>query len=365
MQDIIVLIALDTKAEPRETLLPLLLSTEGAHPYKEYNGIDKVALDFAPGSKTHACAAALFGQTERAPAPIEKCAIFGIAPTVLTGSEEEPVETPITDADVVAALEQLREEQDDFFFVLPVDADPARILALSDWAKGTVLSEAKIRAGEIEAEKLLIAQTDSKTFECSNAQTVICYNWDAAVSYMHAAWVGRVAPNYPTAVTWKWKEVDGIPLTDLEGRALHELLERNINTYARNNKRNYMREGICCDGEFIDTITSRWKIKLKMRKKLTDLHVDNEVVPYDDAGFTMIGAALIQALDECVNDGDILTQDGKGVYKITIPRRTDATHDQAARRIVPDIHWAATLRGGSHGVTVRGILSVSIVNSEE
>ena len=95
-------------------------------------------------SKTHACAAALFGQTERAPAPIEKCAIFGIAPTVLTGSEEEPVETPITGADVVAALEKLREEQDDFFFVLPVDADPALILALSDWAKGTVLSSARL-----------------------------------------------------------------------------------------------------------------------------------------------------------------------------------------------------------------------------
>lgn len=300
-------------------------------------------------------------QKTLAPAPIEKCAIFGVAPTV---EGEDGASAPITDAAVVDAIKELRNAHDDWYFLLPVEADPARILALSDWAKTTVLSEAQIKAGEIEAEKLLIAQTDSKTFECTNAQTVVCYNHNAAESYMHAAWVGRVAPYYPQARTWKWMELEGIPLTDLEGARLHELLGKNINTYARNNKRNYMREGICCDGEFIDTVISRWKIKQNMRVALTNLHVDNDV-PYDDVGFTMVGAAIIKSLEESVDEGDILAQDGKGVYKITVPRRADATRDQAARRIMPPIAWSATLRGGNHGVTVYGLLTVSLVSAEE
>ena len=43
MQDIIVYISLDTASKEKETLLPLILSFEGAFAYKEYNKAEDVA----------------------------------------------------------------------------------------------------------------------------------------------------------------------------------------------------------------------------------------------------------------------------------------------------------------------------------
>ena len=48
-----------------------------------------------------------------------------------------------------------------------------------------------------------------------------------------------------------------------------------------------MSEGVCTDGDFIDTVIGRWQIKETMRTRLVNLFVDTEHVGYDDQGFTM------------------------------------------------------------------------------
>ena len=130
-----------------------------------------------------------------------------------------------------------------------------------------------------------------------------------------------MAPNYPASVTWKWKELYGIPATDEKGVDLQELLEGRCNIYISNHGRAYMSEGVCTDGDFIDTVIGRWQIKETMRTRLVNLFVDTEHVGYDDQGFTMVAEQVIAALDEAVANGVILKQDGSGAYTVTIPRR--------------------------------------------
>lgn len=238
MQDIVVYISLDTAAQEKPTLLPLILSFEGESAYKEYSSAEAVAVDFpASGSLTALAARALFHQVklESCPGRIKKVAVYGVA------SDAQP-------SAVTAALDTLRETQDEWYFLLPTAANTAMISALSAWCSGTVLSLAQLEAGQVEAEKLLIVQTADKaavtTALKGNRQTVVCYNHDAANSHIPAAWVGRVAPNYPASVTWKWKELYGIPATDEKGVDLQELLEGRCNTYISNHGRAYMSEGI-------------------------------------------------------------------------------------------------------------------------
>lgn len=357
MQDIVVYISLDTASTEKETLLPLILSFEGEFPYKEYNQAEDVAADFpAENSMTVKAAQALFEQTklENSPGRVKKVAVYGVA----SGAQ------PTT---VTAALDTLRETQDEWYFLLPTEANTAMIAALSAWCSATVLTLAQLEAGQVEAEKLLIAQTSDKEALTDalkeNRQTVVCYNHDAANSFLPAAWVGRVAPNYPACVTWKWKELYGVPATDEQGVDLQELLEGRYNTYISNNSRAYMSEGICTDGDFLDTVISRWQIKKAMRVRLVDLFVDTEHVGYDDDGFTMVAEQVIAALDEAVENGVILKQNGAGAYSVTIPKRSDATEEQARDRIMPPIPWEATLRGGVHGVKVTGVLTVALTGS--
>ena len=52
--------------------------------------------------------------------------------------------------------------------------------------------------------------------------------------------------------------------------------------------------------------------------------------------------------------------DGTGVYTVTIPKRADATDEQARNRIMPNVEWEAQLEGAVHGVKVRGTLRVTL-----
>ena len=266
-------------------------------------------------------------------------------------------------------LDTLRETNDDWYFLIPAGATDTIITALSTWASATVLTLAQLESGMVESEKLLIAQTKTKslinTAMKANKQTVICYNHDADNTSIPAAWVGRVAPNYPTSVTWKWKELYGIPVTDEKGTDREDLLEGRYNMYIERHGREYMSEGICTDGDFIDTVIGRWQIKQTMRKRLVNELVDTENIGYDDDGFAAIAGVVIAALDDAVDNGIIMKQNGKGCYNVVIPKRADATDEQARNRVIPPIEWEATVRGGVHGVKVTGTLTVALVTANE
>lgn len=167
MQDIIVYISLDTASKEKETLLPLILSFEGAFAYKEYNKAEDVAKDFTTASSpTLAAAQKLFDQikVENCPGRTKKVAIFGLA--------SDSTAKATTDA-----LDTLRETHDDWYFLIPAGATDTIITALSTWASATVLTLAQLESGMVESEKLLIAQTKTKslitTAMKANKQTVI------------------------------------------------------------------------------------------------------------------------------------------------------------------------------------------------
>lgn len=351
-QDIVVHISLDTKATPRESLIPLILSLEGAKSYKEYATLDALLADYAETTAAGKAAKALYANAEERGNAPETVAVLGLA-------------SSSTAENITDALDTLRDSHDDWYYLLPAAATDAQIIALAAWAAGTVLSLQTLATGQKEAEKLLVAQSASKSIAITSAQSVICYNADAANSYMHAAWVGRMIGYYPEAVTWKWKALVGIPTADVDAAALGALLTNHVNTYVNNHKREYMRDGVCADGEYIDVVIGRWQIKQAMRAAITKLMVETDEVPYNDTGFAMIGAAIIGALNGAAANGIIRTIDNRPQYKVVIPRYSDASEKQMEQRIMPDITWHATLRGGVHGIKATGTLSIKLASEEE
>lgn len=173
MQDIVVYISLDTAAQEKPTLLPLILSFEGESAYKEYSSCGSrrggfPCVRFPDGAGGQGPVPS--GQAGELSWPVKKVAVYGVA------SDAQP-------SAVTAALGTLRETQDEWYFLLPTAANTAMISALSAWCSGTVLSLAQLEAGQVEAEKLLIVQTADKaavtTALKGNRQTVVCYNHDS------------------------------------------------------------------------------------------------------------------------------------------------------------------------------------------
>ena len=64
VQDIVVHISLDTKATPRESLIPLILSLEGAKSYKEYATLDALLADYAATTAAGKAGKALYANAE-------------------------------------------------------------------------------------------------------------------------------------------------------------------------------------------------------------------------------------------------------------------------------------------------------------
>ena len=356
-KDVIVVVNIDAKPAGSEALDILLLSTEGEQAAKVYRDLDTINTDFS-GKKVAAMAAAIFdqGKTTLADTLIRKIKIVGIeAPT----GEGEPEKATA----LIQAIETYRQTDDDWYILLTDQDGDDAVKALAAWAEATEPTEAELGAGEEDHRKLYFGRTQNKSLEVTNRRAAIIYG-DQAEEYPDAAYVGNVGPFYPKSVTWKFKRPDGISvpvLTDAEREALEEA---NVNFLTVEYKKEYVKNGVCTDGEFIDVQMGADYIAQYMREQLYSIFLANAKIPYTDAGFALIASGVYQTLNRAVALGIIATdpESGNGVYSVTVPKRIEATDEQARARQMPDIVWEAQLEGAVHSVKVTGTLRATLEN---
>ena len=99
-----------------------------------------------------------------------------------------------------------------------------------------------------------------------------------------------------------------------------------------------------------------------MREELYSIFLNNAKVPYTDAGFALIASGVFAALNRATDLGIIATdpESDAGVFTVTVPKRADATDDEARARKMPDIVWEAQLEGAVHSVKVKGTLRATL-----
>ena len=140
------------------------------------------------------------------------------------------------------------------------------------------------------------------------------------------------------------------------------LLENHVNFLTEEYKRQYVKDGTCLNGEFIDIVLGGDWIAKRMRDLLYDILLANANINYDDAGFGFIATAVLQALNEAV-DLNIIARDAEsktGVFTVVIPKYSESTEEQRRNRTMPDITWEALLAGAVHQVKTKGVLRASL-----
>ena len=122
------------------------------------------------------------------------------------------------------------------------------------------------------------------------------------------------------------------------------------------------KNGICGDGNFIDNVLGADYITHQIRENLYEIFIANKKIAYTDDGFALVAAGVFAALNRAVELHIIATdpEDDTGVYTVVIPKRADATDEQARNRQMPDIKWSAQLEGAVHSVKVNGTLRVTL-----
>lgn len=276
---------------------------------------------------------------------------------------------------LIKTIQQFQSDEDNDWYVFLTDRDePEYVKALSKFAEASEPTEAELGAGVEDHRKFYIGQTDDKNFVCETARAAVIYaDTDHMNEEPDASYLGNVAPFYPYSVTWKFKRPQDGNATTSEGIKLitlpkltdgerDQLLENHVNFLTEEYKRQYVKEGVCLNGEFIDVVLGGDWIAKRMRDLLYDILLANANINYDDAGFGLIATAVLQALDEAV-DNNIIARDaesGAGVYTVNIPKYSESTEEQRRNRVMPDITWEALLAGAIHKVKTKGALRASL-----
>ena len=260
---------------------------------------------------------------------------------------------------LIAAIEDLRDHNDDWYFILTDVTDPVCVTALCKWAESTEPTEAALGAGVEDHRKFYFGQTNDKEYVNEYGRSVVTYA-DNLAEWADAAWVGSVGPFWPESVTWKWKVPDGVSVADLRDSERDLLEENRVNFMTAEYKHEYMKNGICGDGNFIDNVLGADYITHQIRENLYEIFIANKKIAYTDDGFALVAAGVFAALNRAVELHIIATdpEDDTGVYTVVIPKRADATDEQARNRQMPDIKWSAQLEGAVHSVKVNGTLRV-------
>ena len=350
-KDVVVVVSLEEVQQTIDSLDILLISTAGEKAAKTYTDLEDIKMDWTESSEMYKKAAALFNQGKARPTPeslIRKVTIVGF-------------ETPESAEALVTAIETFQGTNNDWYIFMTDQSDEEYLEALGQFAADSEPTEAELTAGVEDHRKFYIAQTDAKDYAVKTSRTAVIYT-ENLDEHADAAWLGAVGPWYPQAVTWKFKMPVGISVPVLSNSEITALEGNNVNFVTDEYKKNYIKNGTCMDGRWIDEILGGDWIAKTMREKLYDIFMDNPIIQYTDAGFTTVAAGVFETLDEATDYGIVAAnpESGAGMYNVVVPKRADATDEQIQSRQMPDITWEAQLGGAIHGVKVTGVLRVTL-----
>ncbi len=275
----------------------------------------------------------------------------------------------------IEAIQTFQKDIDDDWYYFMTDRDEDDyITALAKFAEASEPTEAELDSGVEDHRKFYMGQTSNKNFASTTARAAVIYTDAEFINEEpDASYTGNVAPFYPNNVTWKFKRPqngnapvsDGAKLISLpqltEGER-NQLLDNHVNFLTEEYKHQYVKDGTCLDGEFIDVVLGGDWIAKRMRDLLYDILLSNANINYDDAGFGLVSTAVLQALAEAV-DYNIIARDAEsktGIFSITIPKYEESTEEQRRNRVMPDITWEAQLAGAIHQVKTKGVLRASL-----
>ncbi len=351
MNDVVVVVKRDTAPRPAEVLGILIVLTDRKREPVTYTSLDTAAEGLGKESNGYRKVEALFGQGTAAPTPdklIQRVDVVGFA----------DIESPES---LIAAIRDYQAVNDDWYILLTDRYEEDYIKALAEYACKSEPSEAELNSGAEDHRKFYFAQTSQKDLEVPFSRSAVIYT-DNLDGHADAAWVGAVGPWYPAYVTWKFKMPAGLDCPALTQNEMNGLEKNHINFVTNEYKRCYVKNGTCTDGEWIDTVIGGDWIAEEIRRKIYDVFLKNPIVPYTDAGFILIGAAVLQAMDAAVKNGIIAEDQGtrSGIYTVNIPKWEDATETQRRNRQIPDITWEAQLTGAVHSAKIKGALSVGL-----
>ena len=250
----------------------------------------------------------------------------------------------------------------DFYGIALASRTDSDILAMAQWAEaneklyGTCVSGTDVLDG---ADNTDIA---SQLMLGNYYRTFAFYHEDQN-DFPEVAVMSRCFTAVPGSETWALKRLAGVVVDNLTETQFNVLKAKNVNTFERFRNLSLTQTGKVSAGEWIDVIRFRDWLAEEIKVNVLNVLVNNEKVPYTDAGIAIVEGAIRQSLRQGQVNGGIAPveydEDGnKNLgYTVTVPLASNITAQQKASRILTDVTFTARLSGAIHVVEIRGQLT--------
>ena len=250
----------------------------------------------------------------------------------------------------------------DFYGVALTSRADADILAMANWAEannklfGTCVSGDDVLNGAIStdiASQLMLG----------NYYRTFCFYHADANDYPEVAVMSRCFTAVPGSETWANKRLAGVNIDPLTETQFNVLKAKNVNTFERFRNLSLTQTGKVSAGEWIDVIRFRDWLAEEIKVNVLNVLVNNEKVPYTDAGIAVIEGAIRQSLRQGQVNGGIapVEYDENGDknlgYTVTVPLAANISANQKASRILEGVTFTARLSGAIHVVKITGSLT--------
>lgn len=319
IQDIDITVSnLTTGVQQQSFKLPLIMGTHSttAEAYTEYANLAAVAVDYPDTEEEYDMAATLFAQTPT----LEKIAI-----------------TRKLDATSWAtALSTLILTENDWYALLITSKAKADLNAVGTWANSN-------------KKRFFGCTSDITALTGVNLAREAYFLTSVSVDRPDAAIAGKVLGYTPGTYDVKWQTLSGISDSGFSLTDLNTIRSNQGNAPSEVGGRVFMNDGVSTDGSNIATGILIDYCVSRIESALLLLFLNNLKISMDSRGLAQIESTItgeLQALAavgaiaevDTTSEADMaFSEDGKYLYKVTVPTRSQIPANDRANGIVPNV----------------------------
>ena len=159
--------------------------------------------------------------------------------------------------------------------------------------------------------------------------------------------------------TYKNLALTDVPTANITASELKAYHNNNVNSYVSKHGTGVTSEGKTMDGTYIDIIDAKDWLVLQIEYRLQQLLINNDKIPYDDAGIAMLESVVVDVLKDAYNNGMIAeSEDGGGSYSVSFAKRSETSASDRAVRQYMEGSFSFDLAGAVHTVTINGVINI-------
>lgn len=243
-------------------------------------------------------------------------------------------------------------------------------------------AENMVTAIESRRKMFVIATNDVNTLVSGSTSTISYYaknlNYkrsafiyhDNATLYPDMSWMGQQLPKSVGSTNWSYKKLAGvadgasveITAVDLTEAQKNAALGVNCNLYSSLLSANFTYFGTMAggknvdkEGEFIDIIRNIDFLQARCEEGLLSLLLEKEIIPFTNAGISIVDNRLQSRLDTYGVKQGILVA---GSVLTSFPKRSEVSQANRDDRLLPDGTFTAELAGAINTIIVRGTVYI-------